>query len=129
MSNAQELLDEARQVAQGAYAPYSGIRVGAVAVATDGTRYPGANVENAAYPSTLCAEAVAIGHAVSSGARELEAVAVACLDLKECYPCGQCRQRMSEFGVQTVIVQGPEGEPRVHDLDELLPHGFRIPGG
>ena len=128
MSAPKQLLDEAREVARGAYAPYSGIRVGAVAVATDGSRYSGANVENAAYPSTLCAEAVAIGHAVSSGVRELEAVAVACLDLEECYPCGQCRQRMNEFGVRTVIVQGPYGEPRVYTLEELLPHGFRISG-
>jgi cytidine deaminase len=128
MPGPKQLLDEARKVAGGAYAPYSGIRVGAVAVATDGSRYSGANVENAAYPSTLCAEAVAIGHAVSSGVRELEAVAVACLDLEECYPCGQCRQRMNEFGVRTVIVQGPDGEPRVHTLEELLPHGFRISG-
>jgi cytidine deaminase len=128
MPDPKELLDEAREVAEGAYAPYSGIRVGAVAVATDGTRYPGANVENVAYPSTLCAEAVAIGHAVSSGARQLEAVAVACLDLEECYPCGQCRQRMSEFGVRTVIVQGPAGEPQVHTLEELLPHRFRVSG-
>ncbi|MGH9167065.1 MAG: cytidine deaminase [Acidimicrobiia bacterium] len=128
MINAQELVHEAREVAAGAYAPYSGIRVGAVAVAKDGTRYRGANVENAAYPSTLCAEAVAIGHAVSSGARELEAVAAACLDLEECYPCGQCRQRMAEFGVRTVIVQGPDGEARIHTLEELLPHGFTISG-
>lgn len=124
----EELLAEARLAAEGAYAPYSGIRVGAVAMGEDGSLHRGANVENAAYPSTLCAEAVAIGRAVTSGARRLRTVAVACLDLEECFPCGQCRQRMAEFGVEQVVVQVGGGRAAVFSLSELLPHDFRLSG-
>lgn len=121
------LISEARKAAQNAYAPYSDYRVGAVAVAADGTRYPGANVENAAFGSSTCAEAAAITHAVSSGARKIDTVAVSCIDAEEGggYPCGNCRQLMGEFGVETVIVDHPDG-PRIHTLDELLPHRFEL---
>ena len=119
-----ELLEVAREAAGRAYAPYSHLRVGAAAVAASGAVFTGANVENAAYPSTLCAESVAIGHAVSSGERSLETVAVVSLDLPSIYPCGQCRQRMSEFGVQRVVLEGESGEPDLHSLEELLPGRF-----
>lgn len=119
-----ELLEVARRAAGRAYAEYSGLRVGAAVVGSGGTVYAGANVENAAYPSTLCAESVAIGHAVSSGERSLETVAVVSLDLPSIYPCGQCRQRMSEFGVQRVVLEGESGEPDLHSLEELLPGRF-----
>ncbi len=123
------LVEEARRAATNAYAPYSNFRVGAVVVDEQGSHHPGANVENAAYPSGLCAEAVAIGRAVSSGARRLSTVAVACVDasgVEDAYPCGQCRQRMHEFGVETVIVATGDGAIAVHTLAELLPHGFRL---
>ena len=86
--NDQELLDIARTAAENAYVPYSNLRVGAAVVGESGTVYTGANVENAAYPSTLCAEAVAIGHAVASGERKLTNLAVVSLDLPAIYPCG-----------------------------------------
>ena len=96
----------------------------------DDNEYLGANVENAAYGSTLCAEAVAIGGAVSAGARKLSTVAVACIDAEDvdgAYPCGNCRQLMNEFGVETVIVTAGEGtEVRQHTLDELNPYGFTL---
>ncbi len=123
MSDAQ-LLAAARAAAERAYAPYSKFRVGAAVLAANGSVYTGANVENAAYPSTLCAEAVAIGHAVASGARELEAVAAVCLDGPGCSPCGQCRQRMREFGVERVVTENGAGEPVVRPLAELLPDSF-----
>lgn len=129
MTDAGSLLEIAQEAAGKAYAPYSAIRVGAVAVTPDGDRYTGANVENAAYPSTLCAEAVAIGSAAAAGERQIDTVAVACLDLADCYPCGQCRQRMAEFGVRRVVVQGPSGEAVEHGLEDLLPHGFRLDQG
>ncbi len=119
-----DLLVAARAAAEFAYAPYSKFRVGAVALAADGTVYTGANVENAAYGSTLCAEAVAIGHAVASGARKLEAVAAVCLDGPGCTPCGECRQRMREFAVERVVTEGPGGAPRVRSLTEMLPDSF-----
>lgn len=121
----QELLDVAGDAALQAYVPYSNLRVGAAVISSDGTVYAGANVENAAYPSTLCAEAVAIGHAVASGERSLEVVAVKSPDLQSIFPCGQCRQRMAEFKVQRVVVEGPHGESVSHTLEELLPVHFK----
>jgi len=120
-----DLLAEAALVAEAAYAPYSRFRVGAVAVADDGSRHRGANVENAAFGSTLCAEAVAMGTAVSAGYRNIETIAVVGLDAPgECYPCGNCRQLMRELGVKTVIVRDATGSARSHSLEELMPHSF-----
>jgi cytidine deaminase len=119
-----ELLEAARLAAGQAYAPYSHLRVGAAVIGESGTVYTGANVENAAFPSTLCAEAVAIGQAVASGERSLETVAVASLDLPAIHPCGQCRQRMTEFRVQRVVVEDEHGDPDPHSLEEMLPGRF-----
>ncbi len=124
MTDPGDLLDAARVVASRAYAPYSGFRVGAVVVAADGSVFEGANVENAAFGSTICAEANAISTAVAAGQTDLRTVAVGCLDADECYPCGNCRQLMREFGVEHVIVQGQGGRTKTHALDDLLPHGF-----
>ena len=120
----EDLLDTARKAALRAYAPYSHLRVGAVVVGETGKVYTGANVENAAYPSTLCAEAVAIGTAVAAGERKLETIAVISPDLKSIYPCGQCRQRMAEFDVQRVVVESEERGPWPHTLEEMLPGRF-----
>jgi cytidine deaminase len=118
-------LAAAAAVAEQAYAPYSDFRVGAVAVTAGGEVFAGANVENAAFGSTLCAEAVAIGNAVSAGHRRIDLVAVVGLDTSDaCYPCGNCRQLMNEFGVATVVVRASDGSAREHRLSELLPHSF-----
>jgi len=125
----EELLAEAREVAENAYAPYSGFRVGAVIVADDGSVHRGVNWENAAYPSGTCAEASAISSAVTAGKTTMTTIAVACIDAgvkAETFPCGQCRQRLYEFGVETVVVPGTDGAAETYSLDELLPHGFRL---
>jgi len=125
----EELLAEARTVAENAYAPYSGFRVGAVIVADDGSVHRGVNWENAAYPSGTCAEASAISSAVTAGKTTMKTVAVACIDAgteAETFPCGQCRQRLYEFGVERVVVSGTDGAAETYPLDELLPHGFRL---
>lgn len=124
MSDIADLASEARRAAERAYAPYSNFRVGAVVVADDGTRYAGANIENSAYGSSICAEASAIVHAASSGVRRMPTIAVACIDASEAgYPCGNCRQLMREFGVERVIVDGPDG-PVEHTFEEILPYSF-----
>jgi cytidine deaminase len=121
-----ELIAKAREAAQHAYAPFSRFRVGAVVVAADGTQYTGANVENSAYGSGICAEGSAITRAVSAGVRDIDTVAVACIDATEAgYPCGNCRQLMVEFDVKRVVVDAPDG-PRVHALAELIPYGFKL---
>jgi cytidine deaminase len=124
------LVAAARAAAGNSYSPYSGFRVGAVVVADDGRIYTGANIENAAYPSSNCGEATAIHTAVADGVRKIDTLAVACIDAADVegsYPCGRCRQIMAEFGVETVIVTGGEGsEIREHTLDELLPNRFTL---
>ena len=128
--NTDELVSAARAAAVGSYSPYSKFRVGAVVVGSEGEVFTGANVENAAYPSSSCAEANAINTAVSQGVREIESVAVACIDaddVEAAYPCGRCRQIMSEFRVKRVIVTAGDGSAvSEHTLEELLPHQFRL---
>jgi len=93
----------------------------------EGRHHTGANVENSAFGSTICAEGAAISRAVFRGARRLDTVAVSCLDSDVAvYPCGNCRQLMVEFGVRRVLVDAPDGI-REHSLDELIPFGFRLP--
>lgn len=125
-----ELVRKAREAAAGSYSPYSGFRVGAAVVGEDGGVVTGANVENAAYPVSSCAEATAINAAVAQGMRKIDTVAVACIDADDVdrsYPCGRCRQIMAEFGVERVLVTAGEGsEVREHTLDELLPHRFTL---
>lgn len=124
----EELVAAARSAARGAYAPYSEFRVGAIVVGSEGAIFSAANVENAAYPSGACAEATAVASAVSHGVRAIDTVAVACVDADDvdgAYPCGKCRQIMSEFDVRRVVVTAGEGsEVREHTLDELIPHRF-----
>lgn len=128
--NDAELFAAAREAAVNSYSPYSSFRVGAVVVSDDGRVFTGANVENAAYPATSCGEATAINSAVSAGVRKIESVTVACIDATDtdgAYPCGRCRQIMSEFDVQRVLVTAGKGaEERVHTLDELLPYRFNL---
>lgn len=128
--NRDEWVAAARAAAAGAYAPYSNFRVGAVVVGAEGEIFTGANIENAAYPSSNCAEATAIGTAVSSGVRKIDTVVVACIDAEDVegsYSCGRCRQIMSEFDVEKVIVTSGDGSPvREHTLEELLPHRFSL---
>lgn len=128
---ADDLAAEARRVAQQSYSPYSHFRVGAVVVDSEGRRHTGANVENAAYGSSICAEATAISGAVARGVRRIEGVAVACVDaagVDVAYPCGNCRQLMNEFGVEWVVVTAGEGsEVRRHQLSDLHPYGFVLP--
>lgn len=126
----EELAESARAAAVGSYSPYSEFRVGAVVVGSEGEVFTGANVENAAYPSSSCAEATAINTAVAQGVRKIHTVASACIDaddIEGAYPCGRCRQIMSEFGVERVIVTAGDGSAiREHTLDELLPHQFTL---
>ena len=80
MNNHDALVEKARQAAANSYSPYSGFRVGAALVAGDGSVFYGANVENAAYPVSNCAEATAVNTAAAAGVRKIQTVAVACID-------------------------------------------------
>ena len=107
-----------------AYAPYSKFRVGAAVLTDNGVIFTGANIENASYPVSHCAERVAIHKAVSEGHRRLRAVAVVADGDQPAMPCGACRQVMAEFGVRRVIVATPRGRRRVRTLRALLPEPF-----
>lgn len=111
-----------------AYAPYSGFRVGAAVLAASGKTYNGANIENASYGATNCAERTAVFKAVFEGERKLEAVAIASDSEDYTYPCGICRQVLAEFGGKDlrVICANAAGQFRVHTLEELLPNAFFI---
>jgi len=107
-----------------AYAPYSQFRVGAAVRTSGGAVYTGANIENASYPLSQCAERVAMHKAVSDGHRRLDTVVVVADGTKPAMPCGACRQVMAEFGVRRVIVATPSGRTRVRTLRQLLAEPF-----
>jgi cytidine deaminase len=106
-----------------AYAPYSGYLVGAAVLCADGSIVPGCNVENAAYPATICAERVALTAAVALGHREFVAIAVVTRDGGT--PCGSCRQVMAELGPQMVVyIANERGDRRESTVSALLPDAF-----
>lgn len=123
-SQREALLKAAESVRKNAYAPYSKYRVGAAVLTESGNIYSGVNVENAAYPSSICAERSAIFNAVSHGDRGIVAIAV--ITETGGSPCGSCRQVLAEFGQQArVIIGNTEGEVLIDmPLSELLPHAF-----
>jgi cytidine deaminase len=119
-----KLLERAREALGHAYAPYSRFRVGAAIEARDGTIFVGANVENASYGLTLCAERVAVGAAVAGGARAFTRLVVVTEVERPAPPCGACRQLLAEFGLDVeIIARGPSSERR-WTLRTLLPDPF-----
>jgi cytidine deaminase len=116
-----ELYEQARAAAAGAYAPYSKFLVGAAALLRDGRVITGVNVENASYPLGMCAERCALARAVAEGARpgDVEALAVTAS------PCGGCRQWVIEFGLDRVAFLH-DGELLVRRPAELLPDSFEL---
>lgn len=125
--DAAALLARAKQAREDAYAPYSSLSVGAAALTASGRVFAGANVENASYGLTVCAERVAIWTAVAAGQRDIVAVAVAGDPGMHLVPCGACLQVMSEFGRDMeVIVESESGGPEVHQLRALLPERFSL---
>ena len=123
-ANVEALFQAARRARDRAYAPYSHFPVGA-AVESDAGVFAGANVENAAYPTGVCAERVAAASAVSAGARRIVAVAVTSDAEGAITPCGQCRQFLSEFGPGMLVVsEGKDGTRVRWTLSDLLPEAF-----
>ncbi|MBI5650367.1 MAG: cytidine deaminase [Chloroflexi bacterium] len=121
----EELIDAARAASQNAYAPYSHYPVGAAVLTRGGKIFTGCNIENAAYPSGVCAERVAIFKAVSEGARALSAIAV--VTPNGASPCGACRQVFSEFAADDarIILALPRGKRRREfSMQEFLPARF-----
>ena len=123
-----KLISMAADAMQNSYSPYSHFKVGAALLDTDGNVYTGANIENGAYPATVCAERTAFFKAVSEGQRKFTKIAIVGGDInKPCYPCGVCRQVMSEFCNEDFeILTLKDGEIIKNTLGELLPHSFKL---
>jgi cytidine deaminase len=119
-----DLIETAKKARLAAYAPYSKYNVGAALLTKSGKVYLGANIENAAYPTTICAERVAIFKAVTEGERDFTAIAVVTRDGGT--PCGSCRQVLAEFAPNTVVIVANEAGEVVREspLHELLPGAF-----
>lgn len=125
------LWQEAVKAREFSYSPYSKFRVGAALLCEDGTVIRGCNVENSAYGPTNCAERTAFFTAIANGKRKFKAIAIVGGEenLVDCYPCGVCRQVMSEFCDPEefkIICGKTEDELEIYTLKDLLPKGFKI---
>ena len=122
-----DLAARARVARERAYAPYSRFLVGAALEADDGRVFAGCNVENASYPVGTCAERVALGHAVVSGARAFSRIAIVASGAKPAPPCGMCRQALAEFGLDLEVMSiGMNGESVTWRMRDLLPANFSL---
>ena len=121
----QELADLAVEMRKRSYIPYSHYAVGAALLTKNGRIFTGCNIENAAYPVTICAERTAMFKAISEGDRDFEAIAIATED-GQGYPCGSCRQVMAEFSLDMLVMLADRnGKITVQtDVRELLPGAF-----
>lgn len=121
-----DMLDAAKAVLPNAYAPYSHFSVAACIRTEDGKLFVGCNVENAAYPLTLCAEANVIGTLYSQGYQKISEILVLVADPQICPPCGACRQRLLECASADTRVHlcAMNGDYESHRLSALLPFAF-----
>ena len=123
----KELINKAIQAREKSYSPYSNFKVGASVMGESGKIYSGCNIENAAYSPTICAERVAIFKAISNGEREIKKIALIGSTDSFTYPCGVCRQVMTEFASDDfeIIVAKNIEEYVSYFLDDLMPNSFR----
>ena len=120
------LLEVAWKTRNHAHVPYSHFQVGAALLTADGSVFGGCNVENAAYPVTLCAERGALSAAVAAGLQPGGLVAaVVVTDVAELTPpCGACRQALIEFAGALPVLLANRQNRQLHRLENLLPHSF-----
>lgn len=126
MGSLDELFERAKAVRERAYARYSGFKVGAAIRDADGAVHVGANVENAAYPQSQCAEASAIGAMIAAGVPRIAEMVIIAAGETLVTPCGGCRQRIAEFAsAETRIhLADPDGIRMSLTLGDLLPYAF-----
>ena len=121
----EKLVKEAEKVRKKAYTPYSKFKVGAAVLSADGKIFTGCNIENASFGMSVCAERVAIFKAISEGSTEFEAIAVIGDTDKPCSPCGACRQVISEFSENILLIMANlKGDVKIKKIRELLPEAF-----
>lgn len=122
-----ELIAQAEEALKNAYAPYSHYHVGAALLCADGTVIRGCNIENASYGLTNCAERTALFSAIAAGKKTFAAIAIVAAQEPTPYPCGACRQVLSEFCPADLPVYIRRGKAVVSTtLGELLPHAFEL---
>jgi cytidine deaminase len=119
----EELLEQAKLALKNSYSPYSKFSVGAAIRTKDDQIYTGTNIENASYSLTICAERVAVFKAISSGHTSFTDLAIVSSSEAPTFPCGACRQVLSEFSPDIRIYLG-ENENQIFYLTDLLPHAF-----
>ena len=122
----EKMIQAANKAREKAYAPYSGFYVGVCLRSKNNNLYVGANVENAAYPQSQCAESSAIGALIAGGEKQIAEIVVIGSGDGLCTPCGGCRQRLNEFSESNTLVHvcGPEGLRKTFKLGQLLPAAF-----
>ena len=119
------LTERAMAAMERAYAPYSGFRVGAALLASDGSITEGCNVENASYPAGICAERAAVSAAIARGVRDFTAIVIATEAERPTPPCGMCRQVMMEFAPRLEVVSVTRGGADARwTMSDLLPDAF-----
>jgi cytidine deaminase len=128
MTDTSAIAAELRRLLRHAHAPYSGVQVAVAVEGADGSVHYGVNVENAAYPQGVCAEASAISAAVTQGTKALSRVYVTSSLPGLVWPCGGCRQKIFEFASPgcEVIALASDGETGRQTIEQLLPLGFRL---
>lgn len=124
--NSEQLIELAKKAREFAYVPYSQFKVGAALLGDDNTVYLGCNIENAAYPVTICAERTAIFKAISEGNTQFKGLAVIADTPGPVSPCGSCRQVMAEFLPRDfpVYLSNLNGEYIETTVEKLLPGAF-----
>lgn len=122
----ENLVRLANDIKRNAYAPYSNFHVGAAVIGNSGKVYTGVNVENSSYGATICAERVAVCKAISEGEKSIEAIAISSDSEEYTFPCGICRQVISEFAGKNLVIlcSNNKGEYKVYSLNDFLPNSF-----
>lgn len=127
MNQLEQMCSKAREILHNSYSPYSNFSVSCVIKTSSGQIFSGVNMENAAYPQGICAEANALGQMVTAGERDIVEVVVCAQGTTPCYPCGGCRQKLAEFSTENTIVHichAKNDSLHTTDMGTLLPHSF-----
>lgn len=122
----KELIELAKSAYQNSYSPYSKVKVGAALLTSGGNVYKGANIENASYGLSICAERVAVYNALSCGEKNFVKIAITSNKKREFSPCGACRQILAEFspGIE-IIWKNSVGKTQSANISKLLPRAFK----
>ncbi|MES2203751.1 MAG: cytidine deaminase [Pseudomonadota bacterium] len=127
MSNFDQMLLKAREILKHSYSPYSNFPVSCVIRTKNNKIFAGVNMENASFPQGICAESGTVAHMISAGEREIAEIVVCSQSNTLCFPCGGCRQVLSEFSDENTIVHichATSDDLHTTNMGTLLPHSF-----